>query len=163
MLGAPHVRRMRPDDLDDTLALIGAVAAERRWIRAEPGFDQERYLNRWRKMMYDESAVLLVAEVDDRVIGFADLHPDKQHGHLLAMFVAEPFRGRGVGKALLNVVLTWARGRALPRISLHVFPHNERAIRLYRSAGFVDRSRNARDITRQTGEVWDTILMSKTL
>ena len=48
-------------------------------------------------------------------------------------------------------------------LSLHVFPHNEAAIALYRSAGFVEIERFERDVTRQTGEVWDTIFMRKEL
>jgi RimJ/RimL family protein N-acetyltransferase len=51
----------------------------------------------------------------------------------------------------------------LPEVSLLVFPHNERALALYRNAGFEQRQYYPNDVTRQTGEVWDTVLMTKVL
>jgi ribosomal protein S18 acetylase RimI-like enzyme len=44
-----------------------------------------------------------------------------------------------------------------------VFPHNTRAIALYHKFGFEQRDYYPNDVTRQTGEVWDTILMTKVL
>lgn len=60
-------------------------------------------------------------------------------------------------------VLDAARERGLKSIGLHVFPHNERAIGLYRSVGFVENERLAQAVPRQSGEVWDTIRMTLTL
>jgi len=44
---------------------------------------------------------------------------------------------------------------------LHVFPHNEAARTLYEQNSFWEVERFERDVTRQSGEVWDTILMRK--
>lgn len=79
------------------------------------------------------------------------------------MLVDRAYRGRGVGESLLKQALSWACERDLPDVSLLVFPHNERAIALYRKFGFEQREYYPNDVTRQTGDVWDTMLMTKTL
>jgi RimJ/RimL family protein N-acetyltransferase len=40
-----------------------------------------------------------------------------------------------------------------------VFPHNERAIALYRKFGFVEEGRRVKQIRRASGEIWDSIMM----
>jgi ribosomal protein S18 acetylase RimI-like enzyme len=79
------------------------------------------------------------------------------------MLVDEEHRARGIGEALLVTGLDWTRRQGLSDVSLLVFPHNERAIALYRKYGFETRDYYPDDVTRQTGEVWDTMLMTKRL
>jgi ribosomal protein S18 acetylase RimI-like enzyme len=154
---------MQAADLESALDLIERVAAERRWIGTEPGFDRDRYRSRWRSKLDDPAAALLVAKSGQEVVGCADVYPHSEHGHVLGMFVDEGFRGRGLGTALLNRLLEWARQKNIPSLSLHVFPHNARAIALYERVGFTERLRIAGFSQRQTGEVWDAILMRKEL
>ncbi len=154
---------MAAGDIEGALQLTESVAAERIWIGTEPGFDRERYASRWRIRINQPSSAVLVAIVGDRVVGFADVYPDAEFGQLLGMFVDKDFRGCGVGKQLLNGLIAWARGRGLPSMSLHVFPHNERAIALYKSAGFVEITRVPDHSRRRSGEVWEAILMTKDL
>jgi ribosomal protein S18 acetylase RimI-like enzyme len=154
---------MQAADLERALELTERVAAERRWIGTEPGFDRDRYRSRWRSKLDDPSAALLVAKSGHEVIGFADVYPHSEHGHVLGMFVDERFRGQGVGLALLDGLLEWARQKKLTSLSLHVFPHNVRAIALYKRAGFTERFVIAGFAKRQSGEVWDAILMRKEL
>jgi ribosomal protein S18 acetylase RimI-like enzyme len=158
-----RVRRMASGDIEGALQLTESVAAERVWIGTEPGFDRERYASRWRMRIGQPSSAVLVATIDDRIVGFADVYPDAEHGQLLGMFVDKDFRGCGIGRLLLNGLLDWARERDLPNISLHVFPHNDRAIALYKSAGFSEITRVPDHSTRRSGEVWEAILMTKTL
>jgi ribosomal protein S18 acetylase RimI-like enzyme len=154
---------MQVADLESALDLIGRVAAERCWIGTEPGFDRDRYRFRWHGKLDDPSAALLVAKSGQEVVGCADIYPHSEHGHVLGMFVDERFRGQGLGTALLDRLLEWARQRNISSVSLHVFPHNARAIALYERVGFTERLRIARFANRQTGEVWDAILMRKEL
>jgi ribosomal protein S18 acetylase RimI-like enzyme len=140
-----------------------AVADERRWIGTEPGFDEERYRAGWRRVLDGTWGAAFLAIEDGRLLGYIGIHPHDEYGHVIGMLVDENYRGRGIGKALLDAAEGWARERGLPEISLLVFPHNERALRLYRSAGFEQREYYPSDVTRQTGEVWDTILMVKRL
>lgn len=52
--------------------------------------------------------------------------------------VSEDFEGRGIAKALLRVVEVWAQARHLSYISVETGATNDRALSLYRNAGFAD-------------------------
>jgi ribosomal protein S18 acetylase RimI-like enzyme len=62
--------------------------------------------------------------------GFIDAHSPE-----LAIAVASAYRGRGIGRALLEALIATARGDGFPALSLSVSPLN-RARRLYESLGF---------------------------
>lgn len=53
-----------------------------------------------------------------------------------AMGVAKPFRGRGVGRRMLEEALEEARARGDRRMLLEVFEQNPAAVRLYQAVGF---------------------------
>lgn len=157
------VRALFEEDFDGLLALFEAVAAERKWIGTEPGFDRAAYRAGWARVLAGEWGAAYVALDDDRIVGYIGIHPHSEYGHVIGMLVDARYRGRGIGEALLNTALEWAREQRLSDVSLLVFPHNERAIALYRKAGFEQHEYYPRDVTRATGEVWDTVLMTKTL
>lgn len=58
-------------------------------------------------------AFTLVAEVDDTVVGFADLLPD---GLVDMLFVHPRAGGRGVARALLTAIKDEARARGIPEL-----------------------------------------------
>ncbi len=158
------IRELRENDFDSAIDLFEAVAAERKWIGTEPGFEHGCYREGWRRVLAGEWGTVFIAlDAHQRVIGYIGIHPHSEYGHVIGMLVDRNFRGRGVGNALLTQALSWAKNRGLSDVSLLVFPHNEPAIALYRKFGFVQREYYPNDVTRQTGEVWDSILMTKTL
>lgn len=55
---------------------------------------------------------------------------------LLTITVAPEFEGRGYGRLLLNALIEEAIARGAERLFLEVRQSNQRAIRLYESAGF---------------------------
>ena len=55
---------------------------------------------------------------------------------LLNQYVAEPYRGQGLGHRLLETAEEWARQQGLPRISLSVGAQNTLGQKLYESLGF---------------------------
>ena len=158
-----RVRRMERNDIEGALAVTDSVAAERLWIQTEPGFNRQLFASRWRARIDDASRAMLVAEADGRIVGFGDVYAVPELGHVLGMFVHKEYRGRGIGKLLLAALVDWARQNGLPSISLHVFAHNSRAIALYKSAGFIEVRHDPEHSTRQNGEVWAAIVMSKNL
>jgi ribosomal protein S18 acetylase RimI-like enzyme len=83
----------------------------------------------------------VVAELDGKPAGLVSgTHPDENGMVLLiSMWVAPFARGRGVGDALVDAVIGWARARGAMRVELDVRETNAAAIALYRRNGFVDQ------------------------
>ena len=77
----------------------------------------------------------------------------------LGLMVAKTHRRLGIGRALLEQAVEWARGVGVTKLELHVFPHNEPAIRLYERFGF-EREGFRRGHFRNGGQLIDAILMA---
>jgi ribosomal protein S18 acetylase RimI-like enzyme len=54
------------------------------------------------------------------------------------------YRGKGIGKRILESAIKAAFSAGIERIELMVYDSNEAAIRLYRSLGFVEEGRMAK-------------------
>jgi RimJ/RimL family protein N-acetyltransferase len=74
--------------------------------------------------------------------------------------VAASARRQGVGTALLEQAVTWARATGVRKLELHVFPHNEPAIRLYERFGFVREGYRKDHFRRGASGYVDAILMA---
>lgn len=79
---------------------------------------------------------------------------DPMDACLASMWVAPSARGRGVGKALVQCAIEWARGCGLAfrRILLGVRTQNASAIALYTSCGFVSVDRPNQVASEVMGE-----------
>jgi L-phenylalanine/L-methionine N-acetyltransferase len=90
-----------------------------------------------------EQRLLLVGEVDGRIVGnaglqMASVQVRRRHVMGLGMAVNPSHWRQGVGSALMRALLDWADNWAgVLRIELQVFTDNEGAIALYQRHGFV--------------------------
>jgi putative acetyltransferase len=73
--------------------------------------------------------------------------------------VAATHRRRGIGTALLEAAVSWAKGSGVSKLELHVFPWNEPAIELYERFGF-EREGLRRGHYLRNGEAVDALLMA---
>jgi len=62
-------------------------------------------------------------------------------GHVGGMWVDPASRRQGVGRALLQAVVVWARGLGLKHLILWAPAHSAAAVSLYRQAGFQETGR----------------------
>jgi RimJ/RimL family protein N-acetyltransferase len=137
------VRRAEPADAEGLTELGDAVGSEPEgWLVTTNGWrnanDERRYLRAIRR--YPDAAVF-VAEDDGVIVGrlsiARDQHPASKHVADLGLMVAATHRRRGIGTALLDAAVRWARAGDVRKLELHVFPWNEAAIKLYERYGFV--------------------------
>jgi RimJ/RimL family protein N-acetyltransferase len=126
-----------------------SVEDERAWVRAHidaPG------------------DLVLVAEADGSIAGllFFESGPRLRQAHrgALHMSVERAWRGQGVGEALLNALMDWAKQNpVIEKVGLAVLSTNTRALGLYKKAGFIEEGRRPREIKMGPSEYVDEILM----
>jgi RimJ/RimL family protein N-acetyltransferase len=153
------VRPLREADLDALVELYAAVAAEGRWIGAEAPVDRERRRRRFADDLQRDNTVMLVAEAGGELVGELGLLVAGYGVADLGMLVAEGWRRRGVGSALLRAGIDRARQAGAHKVALQVWPHNHAAIALYERFGFQVEGRLRRHYRRRSGELWDAIVM----
>jgi RimJ/RimL family protein N-acetyltransferase len=111
----------------------------------------------------DSLAMAIHVREDDRLIGTCALSQlDADNGSaLFHITIGEKDAwGQGYGTEATRLMLDHAfRGLGLHRVALTVFAFNERAVRSYRSVGFVVEGR-AREAIWREGRWWDEISMS---
>lgn len=122
--------------------------------------EERRYL---RSLRRSRDTAVFVAEAPEGIVGRLsvgrDPHPASAHVADLGLMVAKDHRRRGIGRALLERAVEWARGAGISKLELHVFPYNEPAIQLYETFGFRREGYRERHY-RRDGELVDAVLMA---
>jgi GNAT superfamily N-acetyltransferase len=90
----------------------------------------------WRAMTRD--GAIFLATTGQRAVGVAAglPRPSPLERGLGAMWVAPPWRGRGVASMLADAVIAWARSQGCTRVGLWVPDDNTRARVFYERHGF---------------------------
>jgi RimJ/RimL family protein N-acetyltransferase len=160
-----RIRRAVPSDAEAIAALARSVSAEPEgWLLTLGAWrstaDERRYIRLLRRSL---DAAVYVAECPEGLVGrlslSRDTHPSSHHVADLGLMVAASHRRRGIGRALLQAAVEWAREAGVTKLELHVFPHNEAAIRLYESFGFEREGYRKHHYRRGDGYV-DAVLMA---
>jgi RimJ/RimL family protein N-acetyltransferase len=162
------VRTAEPGDARALVRLAEAVGTEEGgWLIADGGWrsvsEERRYLKAIRRHRY---AAVLVAELDGQIVGRLSIgresHPASEHVADVGLMVAEGYRRRGIGSALMAGAEDWARSVGVRKIELHVFPHNQAALALYDQIGYRRVGTRHGHFRRSDGYA-DAILMEKNL
>ena len=162
------VRPAAPADAAALVELASVVGGESEgWLISDRGLrsvsDERRYLRALRRYAH---AAVFVAEAPEGVVArlsiARDPHPASHHVADLGLMVAAAHRRQGIGRALLERAVAWAREAGVRKLELHVFPHNEPAIALYESFGFVKEGYRRAHYRRGPDYV-DAILMAYTV
>ncbi len=130
---------LRPSSVDDIPAMHRVRVSVRENRLSDPAQIAERdYL------AFVQAGTAWVAELAGEVVGFAAL--DATTGTVWALFVDPEAEGAGIGRALHDNMIGWARELKLRRLSLSTAP-GTRAELFYVAAGWV------RDGSASSGEV----------
>jgi RimJ/RimL family protein N-acetyltransferase len=108
---------------------------------------------------------IVAINANDLVVGHALLEPMSmarlKHVFRLTIVVHPGNTDRGVGRALMNALLDWAKDDSrVEKIELNVRATNARAIHLYRSCGFVEEGRLVKRIKLEDGSFIDDVMMA---
>jgi ribosomal protein S18 acetylase RimI-like enzyme len=133
-----RIRNAEPADLPGLVSLLAALFA----IEEDFVFDESRQRRGLALMLANERGCVLVAEAEGRVIGMCtgQLLVSTAEGGLSLLVedvvVGEQWRGRGVGRLLMEAVSDWARANQVSRLQLLADRNNTPALDFYRSLGW---------------------------
>lgn len=127
------------------------IEQEREWL--QKGLDDEVSIN-----------ILAVEPGSGEIIGFINFKGNDRrrvaHWGVFGITVHAEHRSRGIGAALIQALLDWARAsEKIEKVVLQVFEPNHHARALYVKMGFKEESRRARLIKLEDGTYVDDIEM----
>ncbi|ASN06428.1 GNAT family N-acetyltransferase [Virgibacillus necropolis] len=113
----------------------------------------------------NDSNLFLVAEVDERIVGFSRCEGNKlkrtSHKVEFGVCVLKEFWGYGIGKSLLKESIHWADSNEIKKITLNVLETNDKAIALYKKYGFEAEGILKKDKLLSDGNYHNTVLMGR--
>ncbi|TAG24707.1 MAG: GNAT family N-acetyltransferase [Burkholderiales bacterium] len=162
-----RIRAAEPFDAAAMSALIGSEYVFEGTLQMPLAAVASR-VERYAKTDGNNLNLVAVTETDsgEQVIGVSGLyqtHPSLRRGHTrsLALTVAAPWQGKGIGHKLMAATTHWADNWAhVLRIELTVFADNARAIALYERHGFA-REGMLRAFALRDGEYVDALAMAR--
>jgi len=106
----------------------------------ESKFTDAQWIERLRLGARSCASLPLIAQQQDQSIGLACgvVHAaEDDAAQLYQMWVAPGSRGSGIGRRLVEEIVSWAEGLGVSTLNLGVTSTNTAAVRLYESIGFV--------------------------
>jgi RimJ/RimL family protein N-acetyltransferase len=118
------------------------------------------------QVLAHEARLWLLATRGDEIIGILsfNVHSRRRQAHAgsFGMLVHNSWRGKGVGTALVAVLLDWARTHpTIEKVCLSVFSSNEAGLALYRKTGFVEEGRQRGQAKLAADRYVDEVLMGQ--
>lgn len=136
------IRHIQLEDAEQFSNLILSVDSSNMMVY-EPGerkTSTELEEQQIEKVLLQPNSTIIVAEEDDRLIGFCTVLGGEssrtQHAARISVGVTEEHREKGVATRLLKEAIHWGKEAGLTRLSVSVMKHNERAFGLYTKMGF---------------------------
>jgi ribosomal protein S18 acetylase RimI-like enzyme len=142
------VRQATPEDVPALVALfqeLDRMQSDWRVFTPRPGFYDEVGL-KYREAMSTENAVVLVAEDESEIVGMSygevrvpSRFSDERALELSGVVVRTGYRGRGVGRALVQEAARFAGELGVEWVELKTFAPNQGAMAFWEGLGFTPR------------------------
>ena len=132
------IRRTDSDALERFYAELSVDSRVTRFLGVTPPLDHGRSETFCTTdHQHREGFVAVVHEGDgpERIVGHLCIEPDDAGSAEMAVAVADPFQGRGIGRALVQAAVAWGRRVGLRRLDATAFATNSRIISLLRGLG----------------------------
>ena len=141
------IRDWRRQDLEQVVDLWFQLT---RYVNPMDGFyrimpdARDKYRGYLERVLGDRNYAVFVAEIDDRVVGFAMGRINRAPsvvlpntvGYIENIFIAEGQRGDGCGTALCERLFVWFRERGIDHVELFYQMANKGAEAFWRKMGF---------------------------
>ena len=161
------LRNAEPSDACAVLENFSLTHAETDYLLTYPDestFDTEREARFLQRKAESANEIEIIAVADGRVVATAGVDAvgtrDKlRHRAEFGVSVLRAYWDLGLGRALTEACIQCAKEAGYEQIELTVVAENERAIALYRKAGFVEFGRNPRGFRSRTSGYQEIVHM----
>lgn len=168
------LRTMKSDDTDKLLKFINQLAKDKRrgkYADLFTGFELKttrREEAEWLKsqlvQIENRNMVSVLAEVSGKVVANGEVtrghYEETRHHGRLALTVLAAYRGWGIGREIVRVLLREARIIGLKNVEVEFLSTNQAAVHTYRKAGFMEVGRIPGKVRRK-GKLIDSIIMAR--
>lgn len=130
-------------------------------VHPRPAADIGDQFRAWSRNSGTDLGLVVTHREEGTVLGHVSLFGADAHNRTAtyAIIIGPPHQGQGYGTEVTRLVLRYGfEELGLHRIQLTVIGYNERAIRAYRKAGFVEEGRS-RESVQRGGRRHDQVLM----
>ncbi|SDQ56706.1 GNAT family N-acetyltransferase [Virgibacillus salinus] len=137
------VREVETSDAENLANLIKQVDESSQymlWEAGERNIKSENQLKVINGIKNAENSTILVAEKDNELVGYLIViggnAQRNKHSAYIVIGILKGYRGKGIGKQLINKLEQWAVNQNVSRLELTVVTKNEGALSLYKKLGF---------------------------
>lgn len=163
------VRRATVDDAEQMVEHMKRIVVEPDNGIVRSGVDEvmsvEEERTTLRELETADNSILVVAVTpDNHVIGVTGFIGGKRralrHTGSIGIAIDKEWRSKGVGTAMMQFLIDWARGTGIiTRMELEVNTNNERAVHVYQKVGFVVEGRKQKALFKE-GRYLDNYVMA---
>jgi len=165
------IRYSEMGDVEELLRFINELSNEKTFIayqgEKETIKSETKYLKEKLKAIKDKKSVQLLAFFNDKLVGEGEIHmmeKVEKHIGVFGIMINHGFRGEGIGKLLMDLVLKEAK-KSIPEIKiviLDVYSTNDIARSLYKKMGFTEYGTLPNGISR-VEKFEDMVMMYKNI
>lgn len=124
------------EDFEKVVEMFASLSSEAlRW--GAPPYTRES-IGRWTQNL--EKKIILLAHLQDRVVGYCMIHGGSQSRHKgiydLMIYLHQDFQNKGLGTTMTSIAVKLAKEKGFHRIELEVVADNSKAIHVYEQSGF---------------------------
>jgi RimJ/RimL family protein N-acetyltransferase len=142
-MGKPRIRKANVKDAARVLAAFREIARDSQWILTEPSEiaktvkEEAEFIRQFRK---SKNSLFVVAEMDGEIVGLSSIdggkHKRNKHVGTIGIAVRKDWRGIGIGNAMMQYLIKWAKKAGVKKLRSSVFAKNQGAIDLFIKFGF---------------------------
>lgn len=162
------IRSANEKDAETLSKIREQIDGETEYLDREKGeafIDETGFIKIIKQDRKSRNNLFLVAEVNEQLVGFSRCEGNnlKRFSHKVefGVCVLKKYWGFGIGKNLLNESILWADLNEIKKMTLNVIETNEKAIKIYKNAGFEVEGILKGDKILSDGKFYNTILMGR--
>lgn len=129
-----QIRPARQTDAESLKRFLAALSLQTQVLRFFTGVNAERASLISALLAVDDQRDALVATLDGEIVGHAMSYRGAHADVEIAIVVADPWQGRGLGQRLINTLLFRAAVRGATTVGMDVLGENRRVLNLIRRA-----------------------------